>query len=66
MSQTNDDAEMIINIDSEIPWESELADLLEELSSAQAELITLLKSKGECIRQQDHEGLAELAPKEEG
>ena len=65
MSSTNDDNHTMSKDDNEISWEAELADLLEQLSAAQAELLALLQTKGEFIRQQDHQGLAELAPQEE-
>lgn len=50
---------------TEPQWESELAQLLEQLGDAQQQLLALLATKGELIRQQDHQGLSELASKEE-
>lgn len=50
---------------TETGWETELALLLEHLGDAQQQLLALLATKSELIRLQDHQGLAELAPKEE-
>ena len=47
-----------------INWEVELAALLERLSAAQRELLSLLATKRELIVQRDHQSLAALAPRE--
>jgi hypothetical protein len=44
--------------------ESELAALLERLSAAQRELLSLLATKRDCIIQRDHAALASLADRE--
>jgi hypothetical protein len=46
--------------------ESELAALLERLSAAQQELLSLLAAKREFIIRRDHAGLASLAAREAG
>jgi hypothetical protein len=45
-------------------WESELANLLERLSAAQRELLSLLATKRAMIIQRDHPGLLTLAERE--
>jgi hypothetical protein len=45
-------------------WESQLASLLERLSTAQRELLSLLASKREFIVRRDHQGLRNLAERE--
>lgn len=45
-------------------WELELASLLERLSAAQQELLSLLSMKRELIVRRDHQGLAELVTRE--
>jgi hypothetical protein len=47
-----------------INWETELAALLERLSAAQRELLSLLATKRSLIVQRDHQGLAALAERE--
>jgi hypothetical protein len=47
-----------------INWESELAALLERLSAAQRELLSLLATKRELIVRRDHLSLAALAERE--
>jgi hypothetical protein len=47
-----------------INWESELAELLERLSAAQRDLLSLLVAKRTLIVQRDHNGLAALAERE--
>ena len=49
----------------EIHWESELVELLGRLSTAQQQLLSLLSEKHDLLSRRDHQGLAELAPKEE-
>ncbi len=49
----------------EIHWESELAELLNRLSTAQQQLLSLLSRKHDLLAHRNHEGLAELAPEEE-
>jgi hypothetical protein len=46
-------------------WESELATLLERLSAAQRELLSLLAMKRQLLMGRDHQSLAALAPREE-
>ena len=46
-------------------WESELAGLLQRLSAAQRELLSLLATKRQLLVSRDHEALAALAPREE-
>ena len=48
----------------DINWESELAALLERLSSTQNSLLDLLAQKHDLIMQRDHQGLAALSPQE--
>jgi hypothetical protein len=48
-----------------INWESELAVLLERLSAAQRELLSLLAEKRQLLVSRDHQSLASLAPREE-
>ena len=45
-------------------WESELAALLQRLSAAQQELLSLLSAKRELIVRRDHQSLAALASRE--
>ncbi|WP_428308742.1 flagellar export chaperone FlgN [Lacipirellula sp.] len=45
-------------------WESELAELLHRLSTAQHELLALLSMKRNLIIQRDHQGLADLTVRE--
>ncbi len=47
-----------------INWESELAALLERLSAAQRELLSLLAVKRDLIVKRDHQSLAALATRE--
>ena len=47
------------------PWESAIAGLLERLSAAQQELLSLLARKRELIIERDHQSLAELAAREQ-
>ena len=47
-----------------ISWETELASLLKQLSTAQHELLSLLSVKRDLIVRRDHEGLASLVPRE--
>jgi vacuolar-type H+-ATPase subunit H len=47
-----------------ISWESQLAGLLERLSAAQRELLSLLATKRDLLVRRDHEGLAALASRE--
>jgi len=47
-----------------INWESELAALLERLSAAQRELLSLLAAKRELIIRRDHQSLAALSQRE--
>jgi hypothetical protein len=47
-----------------INWETELAALLERLSAAQRELLSLLATKREFIVQRDHQSLLALAERE--
>ncbi|HEX6963674.1 MAG TPA: flagellar export chaperone FlgN [Lacipirellula sp.] len=47
-----------------INWETELAALLERLSAAQRELLSLLATKRTMIIQRDHQGLLTLAARE--
>jgi flagellar biosynthesis/type III secretory pathway chaperone len=49
----------------EINWETELASLLERLSAAQRQLLSLLATKRQLIIGRDHRALAELAPREQ-
>jgi hypothetical protein len=49
---------------TDINWESELAGLLERLSAAQRELLSLLAIKRQLIVQRDHQSLAGLATRE--
>jgi hypothetical protein len=48
-----------------INWESSLAGLLERLSTAQRELLSLLATKRDLIVQRDHESLAALTVREQ-
>jgi hypothetical protein len=45
-------------------WESQLAGLLERLSAAQRELLSLLATKRELLVRRDHQGLAMLTERE--
>lgn len=47
-----------------LSWESELASLLKQLSTAQHELLSLLSIKRELIVHRDHEGLENLVVRE--
>ena len=47
-----------------ISWETELASLLKQLSTAQHELLSLLSIKREMIVRRDHEGLESLVVRE--
>jgi flagellar biosynthesis/type III secretory pathway chaperone len=47
-----------------INWESDLAELLERLSAAQRDLLSLLATKRTLIVARDHNGLAALAERE--
>jgi flagellar biosynthesis/type III secretory pathway chaperone len=49
----------------DIPWEAELADLLNRLAAAQQKLLALLARKHDHLLHRDHRGLAELMPEEE-
>jgi len=49
----------------EINWEAELADLLNRLSTSQQQLLSLLSTKHDLLMRRDHDGLADLASKEE-
>ena len=46
-------------------WESQVSDLLAELSDVQAELLHVLQEKRECLAAVDLPSLAALAPREE-
>jgi hypothetical protein len=48
----------------ELNWEHELAALLEELSSAQGELLEVLVAKKDCLAAADIEGLSDLQTRE--
>jgi hypothetical protein len=48
-----------------VAWESELADLLEELSTVQQELLELLLAKRNCMAENDLDRISELHPREE-
>ena len=48
-----------------INWESELAELLNRLSTSQQQLLSLLATKHDLLLSRDHDGLAQLAPKEQ-
>lgn len=48
----------------DVNWVLELASLLERLSAAQRELLTLLAVKRQLIVERNHVALAELAPRE--
>jgi flagellar biosynthesis/type III secretory pathway chaperone len=45
-------------------WETELADLLHELSAVQEELLRVLSAKRQCMAEQDLAGLSNLAEAE--
>lgn len=47
-----------------LSWESELASLLKQLSTAQHELLSLLSIKRDLIVRRDHEGLENLVVRE--
>lgn len=49
---------------NETSWDSEVARLLERLSTAQSGLLSLLASKRELIMSKDHQALQLLAPEE--
>ena len=49
---------------SAINWESELAALLERVSAAQRELLSLLATKRDLIVERDHQSLSALATRE--
>jgi hypothetical protein len=49
----------------DIPWESELAQLLQRLAKTQQQLLELLAQKHDLLLGRDHQGLAALAPQEE-
>jgi len=49
----------------DINWESELAQLLDRLSTSQQQLLTLLTNKHDLLLRRDHVALAALAPEEE-
>ncbi|MGI9429747.1 MAG: flagellar export chaperone FlgN [Bythopirellula sp.] len=49
----------------DIPWESELAELLDRLAASQQNLLGLLAQKHELLLKRDHSGLAALAPQEQ-
>ena len=49
----------------ETHWETQLAQLLARLAAAQQELLALLSTKSEFLKERDHEGLASLQPREE-
>lgn len=55
---------LTLNAPTNIPWESQLAGLLERLSAAQRELLSLLATKRELLVQRDHQGLATLSARE--
>jgi hypothetical protein len=46
-------------------WETQLATLLERLSAAQRELLSLLATKRDLLVRRDHRGLAALAAREQ-
>ncbi|RIK72895.1 MAG: hypothetical protein DCC67_18590 [Planctomycetota bacterium] len=48
----------------DVDWQLELASLLERLSAAQRELLSLLATKRQLIVDRDHAALAQLAPRE--
>ena len=48
-----------------VDWESELADLLGELSDVQQELLEILAAKRDCMAKGEVERMAELQPREE-
>lgn len=49
----------------DIPWETELAELLGRLSGAQHQLLELLDRKRECLINRDGAGLTALLPQEQ-
>src|SRR5689334_2052252 len=55
---------LLVTAATPLHWESELASLLNRLSSAQRELLSLLSTKRELIVRRDHEGLTNLVARE--
>lgn len=49
----------------DIDWESDLAALLERLTTSQQNLLGLLSQKHDLLLRRDHNGLAALAPQEQ-
>ena len=49
----------------QMDWESDLANLLGELTSVQTELLSVLEAKRECMGRNDLDGTAELRPRAE-
>ena len=49
----------------DIHWESELAELLDQVSGTQQALLGMLTKKHDLLLQRDHQALAALAPEEE-
>jgi hypothetical protein len=56
---------VFVNAPTTATWESQLAALLERLSAAQRELLTLLSTKRDLLLKRDHRGLAALADREQ-
>ena len=48
-----------------MPWESQVGDLLAELSELQTELLAVLQEKRECLATVDMPGLTALQPRED-
>ena len=46
-------------------WESEVAELLDELSNVQSELLEVLEAKRECMASNDTKGMLDLHPRTE-
>lgn len=47
------------------PWETQIADLLDDLSDVQRELLEVLEAKRECMASNDSQGMLELHPRTE-
>ena len=48
-----------------IAWETEIAELLDELSDVQRELLEVLEAKRDCMASNDSQGMLELHPRTE-
>jgi hypothetical protein len=54
-----------VSVPNSTTWETKLAALLERLSAAQRELLSLLAIKRELLLRREHQALSELAPREQ-